>query len=323
MQFINNLIFASRRFKSYLQDPSNPTVLYPWTFKGMKDTHEYARKKFPMVATVREARAKALENRFNIHVPQDDGFAKSSQPDWPLLQNALEFCKEHYPTQRIASEASNASKKDTLLTLSVDLQDEKNAILRQLALSPELLAPVSDYIGSLPILYDAQVWYSPNHQDFDLIGSQFFHFDREDYKKLRIFIPIEEISEECGPLTLVSAKKSEEFMEHRAKQGGDISMKQRFSDEEVAEVVGKDSFISVTGKPGDLAFADVIRCLHFGSRPSKKYKWHIMLHYLPIFSRRLYPHNLKHANRSGYAEESTEDLVMEYLKFSGIPDTKY
>ena len=53
-----------------------------------------------------------------------------------------------------------------------------------------------------------QVWYSPNNESSDLIGSQLYHFDREDFRQIKCFIPIEDIDKDCGPITLISAKNS-------------------------------------------------------------------------------------------------------------------
>ena len=65
------------------------------------------------------------------------------------------------------------------------------------------------YLGTLPILASFQMWYSPNDTD-ELIGSKLLHRDPEDFKQLKIFIPITEVSIENGPLHVIDKNPSVE-----------------------------------------------------------------------------------------------------------------
>ena len=63
------------------------------------------------------------------------------------------------------------------------------------------------YLGTLPILESFQMWYSPNDSN-ELIGSQLLHRDPEDFRQLKIFIPIEDIDIENGPLNVIDKNES-------------------------------------------------------------------------------------------------------------------
>ena len=51
----------------------------------------------------------------------------------------------------------------------------------------------------------------PNKSN-ELIGSKLLHRDDEDYKQFKVFIPIEEVNEENGPLHLLNKKKVNHYM---------------------------------------------------------------------------------------------------------------
>ena len=51
------------------------------------------------------------------------------------------------------------------------------------------------------------MWYSPNSSE-ELTGSRLLHRDPEDFKQIKIFIPIEEIGEEHGPLNVINKEES-------------------------------------------------------------------------------------------------------------------
>ena len=90
-------------------------------------------------------------------------------------------------------------------------------------LANSFLDLAKNYIGSIPILNSVQFWYSPNLSDENL-GSQNFHMDPEDYKQLKIFIPIENITTEHGPLKFLNAKDS-------SKIYNDLILKKKFKRE--------------------------------------------------------------------------------------------
>ena len=66
------------------------------------------------------------------------------------------------------------------------------------------------YLGTLPILTSFSMLYSANISD-ELVGSKLLHRDCEDFKQLKIFIPIEEVQKENGPLHVINKDESKKL----------------------------------------------------------------------------------------------------------------
>jgi hypothetical protein len=258
----------------------------------------------------REEAARQVEAQYDgPYIDPEKGYMRRNSAELPMFREAIALCRARYPKERIAAVVSKPSKRDTLLSLHLDLDDLANAPIKRIALSPEVLAPIAKYFGGLPVLYGASVWFCRNAQDFDLVGSQLYHFDREDTRQIKIFIPIDDITEDSGPLTLVPAKESRALIENRRRSGGSISLKQRFDDQEVARVTGVAKGVPMTGKSGDLIFLDTTNCLHYGSRPSETYKYHMVLHYVSPFC----PKFFRTLDLSA-AGDSIDDMVMQFVR---------
>lgn len=138
------------------------------------------------------------------------------------------------------------------------------------------------YLGSLSLLDSCQFWYSPNKNN-DLIGSQLYHRDPEDFRQLKIFIPIEEISERNGPLNVLNANDSTKLLENLLKNKKIIKRNQKISDLE-AEKYGTSKKQKILLKQNQCAIVDTCRCYHFGSRKSELDRKLIFLHFTTAFS---------------------------------------
>lgn len=130
------------------------------------------------------------------------------------------------------------------------------------ALNPELLSVVSRYLGIAPILREIKMRYSPN--DEMIGGSQFFHVDKEDLSSVKVFIFINDSDGVSGPLTAISAKASEMVIKSIRSPWQSLG---RLEDQEVFSRVNAKDIEKIYGPSGTVAFLDVTRCLHFGSRP--------------------------------------------------------
>ena len=133
------------------------------------------------------------------------------------------------------------------------------------ALNPKLLSVVTQYLGVAPILREIKMRYSPNQEMMG--GSQYFHIDKEDLRSIKVFIFISDADGVSGPLTTLSAKASENVIRSIRGPWQNVG---RFQDEEVLSRVSSDDIQKIYGPSGTVAFLDVTRCLHFGSRPNLK-----------------------------------------------------
>lgn len=314
MPSLETIILAAQRFRAFLHDPKDPTTLYPWTHHGLEKTSRISKRKFEPEYRRRRELLDQMDDLHGQKIDPKSGYVALNLTSWSLLKKAVAHCQKNFSKERILKDCHNESKNDTLLSMPIDLNAPENDCIRRLAMAPEILKPASEYLDGIPALFGAYVWFSPNDKEIDLIGSQLFHFDREDVRQLKCFIPLEEITEDSGPLTVVSANQSRRFMQERKRNKQNMSLKQRFTDGEVRAVTGETQIKTLTGEVGQVLLVDTTNCLHYGSRFASKPKYHITLHYIPAFSRKLYKRNLELTRTGTQANESVEDLLFRYMK---------
>jgi hypothetical protein len=139
----------------------------------------------------------------------------------------------------------------------------------------------TNYIGSLPILNSAQFWFSPNQIE-ENIGSQVMHLDPEDYRQLKIFIPIEDITLDKGPITFLNSNDSIIIYEDLIKKKKIVRRNSKITDE---------TFLSYNLEPpikgtinlNQFLALDTCRCWHYGSRKSLFPRKLMFLHFTSAF----------------------------------------
>ncbi|MAI60899.1 MAG: hypothetical protein CBB87_00230 [Micavibrio sp. TMED27] len=200
-----------------------------------------------------------------------------------LVMNAIANAKQQ-ANQIDWEEKEKTSKKAFLLNHKLDLTSPENEAILKLVLSPEILRPISDYLGSFPILSSAALWYSPN-KDARAKGSQLYHLDGEDIKQIKCFLPVDEITSETGPLTILPADVSDNVY-NTLHQKNEIQRRNtKLEDDIVYQYAQEDQAKQVVGKPGTVAFIDTCRCYHYGSRTAQKPRLLLHLHFYSAFSK--------------------------------------
>ena len=133
----------------------------------------------------------------------------------------------------------------------------------QLALDEDVVAPITAYLGVVPIVTEIDVWYSA-HGPESPTSSQLWHLDPADTTQVKVWIHCSDVGLESGPLTIVDAATSDEL----AGRVGYSFDKQhyRVPDDQVRDAVGRDGPIPLIGPKGTVAFVDTSACFHFGSR---------------------------------------------------------
>jgi hypothetical protein len=306
---LNEIRFRLSRFVSH---PFNPASRYPLSHEGLRKSRAAIQRRAGNLAEPWERAGRDLVRaNGGPRIDPDKGYLVLRADDVSESASAIAAGAANYPTQTIVDKVSNANKADTLLALNINIEDPINAAIKALALSPKILAPVADYLGCLPVLYSTQIWFSKNSQDHKLLGSQLYHFDREDARQVKAFIPIEEITTDTGPLTLIPAKESANLIEARRSRGLPLSLKQRFEDEEVHRYAGgTNSEVPVIGEAGDIILADTTNCLHYGSRPGRGSKYQLFLEFVSPFCPTLVNQGFDLSAGSG----NVENMVLSYQR---------
>jgi hypothetical protein len=159
--------------------------------------------------------------------------------------------------------AEHNPKNDTMCRgfLPDDARDLASPYLR-FALSQDVIAPVASYLGVVPILYNFDVWYSPPAVKGPR-KAQLWHQDGDDTTQVKVWVHCHDIARESGPLTALSAARSEALADEVAY---DSSVQYRLTDDKVSAFAGDDDLTRFDGPAGTVDFVDTSRCFHFGSR---------------------------------------------------------
>lgn len=131
----------------------------------------------------------------------------------------------------------------------------------RLAQSPLILAPLVQYFGMLPVLFNAFVTRAHN-TELLLDSAHRFHLDPEDVISLKVFVHLTDVDEDSGPLHVLRADATQTML-----NAVDYRAVARIDDAQVAERVGWAAVTRFCGPAGTVVVADTCRCLHFGGRP--------------------------------------------------------
>lgn len=134
---------------------------------------------------------------------------------------------------------------------------------------PIFLATAESYLGDKPLLTELKIFVSPpsrTRHSLPLAGSQLWHSDYDDISNLKIFVFLDDIDENCGPLQAIPRHSSLEFMKDIRYKWGVANVSH--NDSIVPETYTKA--VSFIGSQGSICLIDTVNCLHRGSRHPKK-----------------------------------------------------
>lgn len=253
----------------------------------------------------------SLQNeRVNIDdVPEELGYKICSPYIVPEIKTIVEYARSVISETNIEELSKNAHK-NYLINLPIPNTPSLDSPLMKLALEPSVLAIVSSYMGMLPILSEIQIWHSPNVNIQDG-GSQFFHLDYADVRQAKVFLMIDDVDDETGPLTIVPAHLSSCICKKINYKLSNSTI--RVDDEIIMDIAGKENILPIKGPSGTMAFVDTCRCFHYGSRKGTKPRNILMIQYLSPFSF-IFPWDwTKKARFASLAKESSSVLIRNVL----------
>ncbi|TVQ44167.1 MAG: hypothetical protein EA365_10760 [Gloeocapsa sp. DLM2.Bin57] len=261
--------------------------------------------KFPTYLA-RKYLAQQLKNKQLIDkIEPQKGYLVINNLEFPPLQKAQEYAQERLKSTKLQDLIEKAAgKHQYLLALPIKQELTLDSPLLQLALNPDLLKIVTEYIGILPILNSVNILYSPNQTIFEH-SSQYFHLDPEGVRQVKIFIYLDEVTEDSGPFTLISAEQSQKV--YPVYRGG------RLTDEFVSQLVPPTEFTPITGPKGTMILVDTSSCFHFGSRPGTEDRPAILLQYISPFAM-IFPYfGWKRKTRLSHLVQKDTPILERYL----------
>ena len=136
------------------------------------------------------------------------------------------------------------------------------------------LALATHYLGSIPRLGSAMLWWSTANDTTR--ASQLYHTDTEDGRQLKFFVNLTEVQPENGPFTFFPASISKSI---RADLGHDIG---RLHDEAVHRHLSSTKALPFVGSFGSGVAVDTSNCLHYGRRTRKGERLILMTQFVPF-----------------------------------------
>lgn len=200
-------------------------------------------------------------------IPEDAGVVRVEGLPEPLVSAAVDEAERILRSLDLdAMAVANAGQH----MYSIDFADRigmDSAILR-LALEPDVVRVLSDYMGVVPVVSYIGLQYSPNQVTIPGT-SQFFHFDGHDVRTVKMFVNVSDMAEDNGPLTVMMAHASERLA--RAISYRKTEATKRIPDDVALSYVDRDRETRVlTGDRGSVHLVDTDRCFHYGSRAASR-----------------------------------------------------
>lgn len=206
----------------------------------------------------------AAEQTFTI--PEQEGFVLWRTPSFAPLREAIAEANAIFDATDLDA-LTRAMPADAPFT-HIPYEPKAGSAIARLATHPAMMKPFAEYLGVVPILHALQLMYSPNHRLLQG-SSQFYHLDGQDVKSIQVFVYLQDVNEDNGPLTLLTARPSEHVADalgYRKAAGS-----RRVDDEVITRYAGGTRDVHVlTGPAGSVLVFDGDRCFHFGSRKATR-----------------------------------------------------
>jgi hypothetical protein len=241
-------------------EPTDPRELARWSSDDERRAYRSDRELLiPKQLTARRRAAEEFKPS-PFEIPRDVGFVFYEGNRFPDVPAVVSSARDVLAGTDLDQLMAGANKRFMMKLLDPDLVTLESPFMR-LALRPDIIATVSRYLGMVPILQFASVYFSSvSGEGFS--KSQLYHCDSDDLEQVKVWVLCDEVTPETGPLTLLPAAESDLV---RKTTGYRYDM--ALTDDQVSAVLGSHNAArQFLGPPGTVGFIDTSRCLHFGSR---------------------------------------------------------
>jgi hypothetical protein len=236
----------------------------------------------------RHARAPLADPVVALEVPDDKGYRLFGPNDFPGTDRLVRACREIFQREkasgRLDARVAKVGKRFLVQVTETPLQLMQNRAIQDFLLSDVMAATGEKYFGCAPLIAGLELFWSPSNDTF--VRSQKYHFDAEDYRQLKIFVNIEDVTPDCGPFTFVGARRSAEVCAKTGYVGGRHA---RLDDEAVEAALAPEDIVVVTAPAGSGVICDTSRCLHYGSRGNRQDRLVFMCQLIDYFAPKLQP----------------------------------
>lgn len=238
----------------------------PKYFKGGNDEQ---REKF--VQMKRKLSSRTLKPRLEIvsqaqkeaewEIPRDMGFKIVPPGTFPETDGLVQKARDR--VGKATPEEAKTSKSQLLQHLMDERTLPLDSDYIQFGLREDILHAITIYLGIAPVIEDIDIWHSIFHGKDEWDNSQLWHCDSIDTAQIKIFLYSNDVGQDSGPLTVLSAEASK-----RVRDAIDYKYigESRVPDEVINDLVKPDEIHPIIGPAGTCVFVDTSRCFHYGSR---------------------------------------------------------
>lgn len=225
----------------------------------------YRRLRNRQSLTMRRRTASEIADQTELNIPSNLGFAYFQPGRFPEV-NAIVYEANHQlakldPAQVIQPDVGT---KGLVMGLFDSSRVNLDSPTLKLALRPEILGMVTQYLGIVPVLARIDLWYSAHHAELN--RTHYYHCDWTATTQVKVFINCTDVDPENGPLTIVEAAKSREMRAQLKYDYDRQGNKYYVPDDTMAKLGATAHEHRFTGAAGTVYAVDTSRCFHYGSR---------------------------------------------------------
>lgn len=195
-------------------------------------------------------------------------------------EKLVKWLNDNFDAETIAAGSKTSGKIKSGILDQLDLS--MNGNLRDLVmdvLNGSGVASIARrYFREDFVVNQAALWLSPGVK-IEHSSSQMYHFDREAWRQLKLFIPLTSIDDHTGKFVFLDKKDTRKFLKNAWLRIRFPSLKQRFGDDQIKNLDVKEKHPDL--EVGEVFLIDTTNCLHYGSRPAEKPSIRLMVHLLP------------------------------------------
>ena len=157
--------------------------------------------------------------------------------------------------------------------------------LLDFALSPEILVPVSRYLGMIPILSSTvppAIRLTESSADGQVDStyrtSQLYHLDYHDTPLVYVILLLRDVGPQSGPFTFLPTSASDTVTRTLGYFRRNVPY--RLTDGQVYGAVDRREAREFMGPKGSILYLDSSRCFHYGSRDAIIPRYQLMIAYV-------------------------------------------
>ncbi|MFO0990568.1 MAG: phytanoyl-CoA dioxygenase family protein [Hyphomicrobiales bacterium] len=211
-----------------------------------------------------------------VAIDKQEGYAFTSPKEVPEISGAIAQASEIYRAaaekQALERVEGGTSRKAFMMQAAEGAAMNRYTDIMRAAVARPVLDAVAEYLGEVPILGNVTIMVSvPNNTQ---VGSQLYHLDFADEKQIKLFIYVDEVTQDNGPFTFTPISVTNELIKAYGYDRGRLTI------DEVEKAVGTEKEIQVTGPAGTALLCDTSRCLHYGSNRNKTTRIVLLIQYV-------------------------------------------